>query len=137
MPGLVSLNVAAFRSKIQDRVSARLEATGAAVAAEAKRLCPIDTGKLRDSIGYTYVQSTLTVQVHADVSYALMVEVGTSRTRAQPYLRPALKAAPRFWGRAINTELEFAGTPAQYAAGLQSKAQAGAGRAKIVTRRGR
>ena len=64
----------------------------------AKRLCPVDTGRLRSSITRGEVErdgDSLSVDIGTNVEYAPYVEFGTSRRRAQPFLRPALKAAER------------------------------------------
>jgi HK97 gp10 family phage protein len=65
------------------------------VEATAKRLCPVDTGRLRSSITHELgVDSRgLVGTVGTNVTYAPYVEFGTSRMRAQPFLRPALDAA--------------------------------------------
>lgn len=65
------------------------------VDAAAKRLCPVDTGRLRSSIGWRLAVDGrgLAAFVGTDVSYAPHVEFGTYRMRAQPFLRPALRAA--------------------------------------------
>jgi HK97 gp10 family phage protein len=58
----------------------------------AKNLCPVDTGTLRSSIhakplwGSTYKHGGV---VYTAVEYAGYQEFGTSRMRAQPYMRPA------------------------------------------------
>lgn len=65
------------------------------VEGAAKRLCPVDTGRLRASITHALDRDGegLLAVVGTDVEYAAFVELGTSRTRAQPYLRPALSEA--------------------------------------------
>lgn len=65
------------------------------VEAEAKRLCPVDTDRLRSSIAHEMGLDALGlyVDVGTDVEYAIFVELGTSRMSAQPFLRPALDAA--------------------------------------------
>ena len=70
-----------------------------AVKAQAVSLAPVDTGRLRSSIGYktpTKTEGDLTVSprkneayVGTNVEYAGHVEFGTRRAAAQPYLRPA------------------------------------------------
>ena len=58
----------------------------------AKQNAPVATGALRDSITAS-VRRTLTsfaIVVMAGASYALYVELGTSRMNAQPFMRPAL-----------------------------------------------
>lgn len=68
-----------------------------AVERAAKRLCPVDTGRLRSSITHEIQKDGrgLVGVVGTNVSYAAYVEFGTSRMRAQPYLRPALAEASR------------------------------------------
>ena len=55
----------------------------------AKDLCPVDTGRLRNSIIFYTEDDTVTIGT--DVEYAQHVEEGTSRQKAQPYLRPAVE----------------------------------------------
>lgn len=65
------------------------------VESAAIRLCPVDTGRLRSSISHELAQDGkgLLALVGTNVEYAIYVELGTRFSRAQPYLRPALKAA--------------------------------------------
>lgn len=60
----------------------------------AKRLCPVDTGRLRSSIVYEVAATgrTITARIGTNVEYAGYVEFGTRHMRARPYLRPALAA---------------------------------------------
>lgn len=60
---------------------------------KAKSLSPVDTGQLRDSINFIVLDDAEVgwqVVVYAATEYAIYVEFGTSRSPAQPYLRPAL-----------------------------------------------
>lgn len=72
-----------------------LERRAVRVEAAAKRQCPVDTGRLRASITHALDQDGqgLLAVVGSDVEYAAYVELGTSRTRPQAFLRPALQAA--------------------------------------------
>jgi hypothetical protein len=65
--------------------------------AAAKRLCPVDTGRLRASIAWRIERDAigLHAKVGSNVAYAAYVEFGTRRMAARPYLRPALMAAGR------------------------------------------
>lgn len=65
---------------------------GAQIERRAKRLAPVDTGRLRASITNTVEQDGdgVLVTVYSDVEYAPYLETGTRRQQAQPYLRPAL-----------------------------------------------
>ena len=58
------------------------------VERDAKKLCPVDTGRLRSSITHE-IQGT-TGRVGTNVEYARAVELGTEKQSPQPYLRPAL-----------------------------------------------
>lgn len=77
----------------QGPVAKELERIAVGVERDAKRLCPVDTGRLRSSI--THVTGVdgrgLVAKVGTNVDYALPVEMGTSKSRAQPFLRPALR----------------------------------------------
>ena len=60
------------------------------VAEKAKRLAPVRTGRLRNSI-YWRKTGFLGYMVGAAVYYAGFVEFGTRYMRARPYLRPAIE----------------------------------------------
>lgn len=66
-----------------------LEEIGLAAEGYAKRACPVDTGNLRNSITHAVESAEDAVYVGTDVEYAPYVEMGTRRTAAQPFLRPA------------------------------------------------
>ena len=72
-----------------DATKRGLDAIGATAERYAKKDCPVDTGRLRNSI--TYETRTLQKEVYigSNVEYAPYVELGTSRMAARPYLRPA------------------------------------------------
>ena len=59
------------------------------VESEAQENAPVDTGTLRGSITHE-VEGRFAV-IGTPVEYATHVELGTSRSRAQPYLRPAIE----------------------------------------------
>jgi HK97 gp10 family phage protein len=65
------------------------------VRTAAMRLAPVDTGRLRSSISHELAADArgFVATIGTNVDYAAHVELGTSRMRAQPYLRPALDAA--------------------------------------------
>ena len=106
--------------ELKDRIPVALEACGLAAEGYAKRLCAVDTGLLRNSIthaldgeataiaSYTdndgvqhgeYRGSTpwesgntrRAVYIGTNVEYAPYVEMGTSRTVAQPFIQPAVE----------------------------------------------
>jgi hypothetical protein len=65
------------------------------VTAQAKRLCPVATGRLRNSIRYTMLMTSAgpTGEVGSDVVYAGYVEEGTKFMMGRHFLREALSAA--------------------------------------------
>jgi HK97 gp10 family phage protein len=82
---------------LRDKTDAIVEATRITqtmVANEARHLVPVDTGALQRSIQEGRVElkgETVRGFVYALQEYASFVEEGTSRQRAQPYLRPAME----------------------------------------------
>lgn len=76
----------------QGETAAELLRLALKVERRAKRLCPVDTGRLRASITHVLVRSGhgIEARVGTNVDYAVHVEFGTSRAPAQPFLRPAL-----------------------------------------------
>lgn len=66
-----------------------LEEIGLAAEGYAKRACPVDTGNLRNSITHAVDTADNAVYIGTNVEYAPYVELGTSRQKAQPFLRPA------------------------------------------------
>jgi HK97 gp10 family phage protein len=80
-------------------IGAKLSSTGLRVQSTAKRLCPVDTGRLRSSIQTTNPRETgtgqVSIRVGSNVNYARFVELGTRYQRARPYLRPALEQEVR------------------------------------------
>lgn len=114
-----------------DDVRRAIVATGVDVQNEARRRCPVDTGRLRSSVVHR-VDSTARmtdVAVGTNVDYAADVEGGTPPhvilpvngkalywpgaahpvakvnhpgTPAQPFMRPALELAPIFFSRNID-----------------------------------
>ena len=57
----------------------------------AKVKVPVDTGALKNTI-FSAKAGNLTYKVTAPQHYAIYVEKGTRKMRAQPYLKPALDA---------------------------------------------
>ena len=74
------------------------------VEGEAKKRCPVDTGKLRASIT-PVIESWAAGYVGTNTEYAPYVEYGTRKMPAQPYLEPAFeegrKQAKKIFGEAI------------------------------------
>ena len=79
-----------FQSAMQAYVHRQLVSWAADVKAEAMQRAPVRTGHLRSSI-YAVVREWV-VNVGAEATYALFVEVGTRYMRARPYLWPSIQA---------------------------------------------
>lgn len=74
---------------IGSAIAAALEEVGLVAEGYAKRLCPVDTGRLRNSITHVTMPDDNAVYIGTNVEYGPYVEYGTSRQEAQPFLRPA------------------------------------------------
>ena len=90
----INVNISSNRELIEratrEQIERALEAIGLQAEGYAKMLCPVDTGRLRNSITHSVDASEQKVYVGTNVEYAAYVEMGTSRTKAQPYLQPAV-----------------------------------------------
>ena len=64
-----------------------LEKVGLTAERYAKALCPVDTGRLRNSISHAVEGDS--VYIGTNVEYAVYVEKGTRKMQAYPYLKPA------------------------------------------------
>ncbi len=69
----------------------------------AKRECPVDTGNLRNSI--TNAVDDKSAYVGTNVEYAPYVELGTSRAKAQPFIKPAATKHSDVYKRIVQDEL--------------------------------
>lgn len=74
--------------EFHEQIAVALETIGLVAEGYAKRLCPVDTGRLRNSI--THATDDEAAYIGTNVDYAVYVEMGTVKTRAQPYLKPAI-----------------------------------------------
>lgn len=74
---------------IDSAIGVALEKIGLLAENYAGKKCPVDTGNLRGSITYEVDTDGDAVYIGTNVEYAPYVELGTSRQKAQPFLRPA------------------------------------------------
>ena len=89
------------------KMNIALEKCGLVAEGYAKRLCPVDTGRLRNSITHTTRSEPGPVAyVGTNVEYAPYVELGTKRTKAQPYLKPAIANHVDEYKQIIQDELK-------------------------------
>ena len=120
------------KSAMADALARALEKIGLVAEGYAKRLCPVDTGRLRNSIthatatyrgvgiyqdgaGNVFNDATANgtpqqneVYIGTNVEYAPYVELGTSRTRAQPYLKPAVVNHSDEYKKIVEAEMQDA-----------------------------
>lgn len=82
-------NTEAFKSALSEQIEQALMAIGLTAESYAKRDCPVDTGRLRNSITHQVRAGEQAVYIGTNVEYAPFVELGTSRMRARPFLKPA------------------------------------------------
>lgn len=75
----------------QDKIPRILETMGLVAEGYAKRLCPVNTGNLRNSITHDSDMSDQTAVIGSNVEYGKYVELGTSKMSSQPFLRPAVE----------------------------------------------
>lgn len=85
---IVEDNTDTIKTLMVDAMRIALEAVGLAAEGYAKRLCPVDTGRLRNSITHTADEEY--AYIGTNVEYAPYIEYGTSRMDAQPFLKPAV-----------------------------------------------
>jgi HK97 gp10 family phage protein len=111
----VNIDFSSADKALLNPLQKKLVAVGFMVEEEAKRLSPVNTGRLRASISTNWSESGMTegnigaeaeegdgvkepfskenftVVVGSNVEYAPYMEFGTSRVSAHPFLRPALE----------------------------------------------
>lgn len=96
-----------FLRELAEKKPIALEKCGLVAEGYAKRLCPVDTGRLRNSITHTTRSEPEPVEyIGTNVEYAPYVELGTKRTKAQPYLRPAIADHVDEYKQIIQDELK-------------------------------
>lgn len=96
---------------VDRKVEDRLFATGERVVARARQLAPVDTGALRESIGFVVAGSGLrrTLSIQVGMPYGIYQEYGTRNIPPHPFIRPALLEMGRMWGIDLNLSFAHAG----------------------------
>ena len=72
----------------------------------AKDLAPVRTGRLRNSITHVENEQEKSVIIGTNVEYGPAVELGTTRQRAQPYLKPAISQHGQTYKNILEDELK-------------------------------
>ena len=74
--------------ELKSAIKQALISIGFTAETHAKKYCPVDTGRLRNSISHT--DDGEAAYIGTNVEYGPFIEFGTSKMRAQPYLEPAV-----------------------------------------------
>lgn len=97
-----------FLKELEQLIPVALEECGLAAERYAKeeitKKKAVDTGRLRNSI--THATDENTAYIGTNVEYAPFVELGTSRQRAKPYLKPAVTDHMREYQQIIERRLK-------------------------------
>lgn len=91
---------------IHQAVAAALEEIGLAAERFAKRACPVDTGRLRNSITHALNMDEEAVYIGTNVEYASYVENGTSRRKGVYFLRGAAQDHGSYYRDIMKKHLE-------------------------------
>jgi HK97 gp10 family phage protein len=84
----IAIDLGAVGPQVRKRAPVVLRKSSFDIVASAKNRVPVDTGKLKGSIGATFL-SPLSAEIGPTANYGFWVEVGTSRMAPQPYMGPA------------------------------------------------
>lgn len=87
----LALDLSKAGQRAHDKAAQAIGKTAADITADAKSYVPVDTGNLKNSIGYDTFNSggEMGAEIGPTAGYGLHVEAGTSRMAPQPYLAPA------------------------------------------------
>ena len=82
-------NVEQVEAAMNKAIAKALTMIGLKAEGHAKAICPVDTGRLRNSITNAIDTEAGAVYIGTNVEYGPNVELGTSHGNPHPYLRPA------------------------------------------------
>ena len=82
-------NVEQIGAAMDKAIAKALVMIGQQAEGNAKAICPVDTGRLRNSITNAIDTEANAVYIGTNVEYGPHVELGTSRRHPHPYLKPA------------------------------------------------
>ena len=96
--------------EVSDNIKAALlramETCGLVAEGYAKKLAPVDTGNLRNSITHTVDEEEPAAYIGTNVEYAPYVCLGTIHMKAQPFLKPAVADHANKYRKIIEDELK-------------------------------
>lgn len=99
-------NTKQIQDAINHSVAAALEEIGLAAERFAKRACPVDTGRLRNSITHALNMGEEAVYIGTNVEYASYVENGTSKRSGVYFLRGAAQDHSSYYRGILKKHLE-------------------------------
>ena len=83
-----------------------LETCGLVAEGYAKKLAPVDTGNLRNSITHDVDDEEPSAYIGTNVEYAPYQELGTIHMKAQPFLKPAVADHANTYRKIIEDEMK-------------------------------
>lgn len=95
-----------FSDNIKEALLRGLETCGLVAEGYAKKLAPVDTGNLRNSITHEVDDGEPAVYIGTNVEYAPYQELGTINMDANPFLKPAVADHANEYRKIIEKELK-------------------------------
>lgn len=96
--------------EVSDNIKAALlrglETCGLVAEGYAKKLAPVDTGNLRNSITHEVEDGEPAAYIGTNVEYAPYQELGTIHMAAQPFLKPSVADHTNEYRKIIENELK-------------------------------
>lgn len=99
-------NSGAIKNASKAAIAKALADIGAKCETYAKQDCPVDTGNLRNSLSYSVNIGDNYVDIGTRVEYGKYVECGTSRMKAQPFLKPAAENHASEWKSIVENAMK-------------------------------
>ena len=99
-------NSAEVSAEIKSALLRGLETCGLVAEGYAKKLAPVDTGNLRNSITHDVDEVEPAAYIGTNVEYAPYVCLGTIHMKAQPFLKPAVADHANEYRKIIENELK-------------------------------
>lgn len=103
---VVADNTLQWDGEFTKELGVALEKIGLMAEGYAKAMCPVDTGRLRDSITHMVDGGEKAVYIGTNVEYGPFVELGTYRNPGgHPFLRPAVNDHMEQYRSILKSEL--------------------------------
>ena len=107
---VVEDNTDIFLRELPIAIARALEEIGLVAEGYAKRLCPVDTGRLRNSITHSIDTSSMSAIIGTNVEYGPYVELGkNAANEGRGFLRPAASDHSKEYRDIVKKHLENAG----------------------------